>query len=313
MILVVSVNPAVDRTCWLDELKTGAVNRFSEVKNVAGGKGVNVAKVLAKLYEAEQNVSNSFDCPGKKVAITGFAGGATGQFIKEVLHGKGIQCAFVETMAQTRVNTNIITKDGSVTELLEPGEVISETEKTQFMERFEELAKKSELVILSGSLPPGVESDFYAKLIKICHSYHKKVILDSSKGALREGMKAKPDYIKPNEKELETLLERSFSKENTEAEIETAAKMLVGQGIDCVVVSRGEKGIIFVEKNNEEEFVVVKKRPPKIKPVNTVGCGDSAVAALAKGLIEQLSQEKLVEHMIEVSVKNALSMESGEI
>ena len=291
MILTVSLNPAVDRTCELDSLLPGQVNRLEKSTAVAGGKGINVTKVLCK-----------FDMP---VMAMGFLGGGNGTMIENVVSDMGADCAFTRTSAETRMNTNVITKDGSVTEILEPGAAITEEEVYTFLTQYEAMLGEADIVVLSGSLPLGVDVDFYARLITLAHEAGSFVILDSSKEALKEAIQAKPDCIKPNKKELAQLLDRELESEE---DIKQAAKELMEKGIRYVSVSMGEKGLMLFGKEQS-----IKAVPPYIKAVNTVGCGDCVVAALAMGFFEKKPLEEIARQAVCVSAANAMTLENGDI
>lgn len=291
MILTVSLNPAIDNNCEVDTLNLGQVNRLKKSTAVAGGKGVNVTKVL-----------NKFHMP---VLAMGFLGGDSGKKIENTLIDLGIECSFTQTSAKTRINTNIITGDGRVTEILESGERITREEICTFMNQYEAMLMEARIVVLSGSLPQGVTSDFYGKLIERAHHNHCFVILDSSKEALRDALDRKPDCIKPNIAELRELTQKDLKRDD---EIIQAAKELVAKGIKYVVVSMGEKGLCMVSEKG-----VIKAVPPSIEAVNTVGCGDCVVAALAMGFYEKLTMEEMVKSAVGISAANALTLENGDI
>ncbi|MBE5870527.1 MAG: 1-phosphofructokinase [Lachnospiraceae bacterium] len=291
MILTVSLNPAIDRTCELDKLLIGKVNRVQKSTVVAGGKGINVTKVLCK-----------FDMP---VIAMGFLGGEGGNLIENVVNEMGADCTFTRTFSDTRISTNVISADGKVTEILEPGAGITQDEVNTFLEQYKAMLGEADVVVLSGSLPVGVENDFYAKLIELAHEEKSIVIVDSSKEALSEAVKAKPDCIKPNLHELEMLMERPLKNDE---EIKKAAEELLERGVGCVAVSMGAKGLWVFEKSHTYRSV-----PPKIEAVNTVGCGDCVVAALAMGYFEKKDFEEAVRQAVCVSAANALTLENGDI
>lgn len=291
MILTVSLNPAIDKTCEIDAIRTGCVNRLQKATAVAGGKGINVTKVLCK-----------FNMP---VMAMGFLGGSNGAMIESVVNDMGADCTFTRTSAETRINTNIITKDGKVTEILEPGAAITEEEICTFLSQFEAMLGEAEIVVLSGSIPLGVSDDFYAKLIELAHEAGSFVILDSSKEALKEALVSGPDCIKPNRMELEALMEREIKDDS---DIRAAAGELLEKGIGCVAVSDGAKGLWIFNKDK-----CVQAIPPKIEAVNTVGCGDCVVAALAMGFYEKKDIEEIAGQAVCISAANAMTFENGDI
>lgn len=291
MILTVSCNPAIDKTYNTSNVMIGQVNRMRDLVSIPGGKAVNVTKVLRQ-----------FDA---HVTATGFIGGYTGEFIEEQLRDMGVNTSFTTIRGLTRSNMNIIGDDGYVTEILEPGPKILSFEREDFMDRFRELVKISEYVVLSGSLTEGLSEDFYAKLIKICNESGSKAFLDASGEPLKRGIEAVPYCIKPNRRELEYAVGKKLT---TEAEIIQAAYEYVKNGISKVVVSMGDKGILQITKTK-----VIKAVPPHIKKVNTVGCGDCVVAAMILGMIQGLEDEDIMKFAAGVSAANATTLESGMI
>ena len=291
MITTVTLNPAVDKTYTAARLLLGQVNRMDSVKNIAGGKGINVSKVLRQ-----------YDYPVKAL---GFMGGYTGRFIEDYAKEIGIQCHFTHVKGETRSSINILSQDGYVTEVLEPGPTISEAELADFLQDFDREISDSKLVILSGSAPAGVPSSIYGELIQRSKKQGKKVLLDTSGPLLREGVAAKPFMIKPNVKELEILADRRLK--NLE-EIADAAVFLNRQGIEHILVSMGAKGLLYVREGE-----VIHAKAPKIRAVNTVGCGDSTVAAFAMALESSLSGESMLKLCIGISAANASTLESAVI
>lgn len=291
MILTVTINPALDKTYNTGSLMIGQVNRMKDLTNIPGGKGVNVTKVLRQF--------------GVDVTATGFVGGYTGEFIVDALGQMGVETAFTTIRGTTRTNMNIIGEDGYVTELLEPGPSVIAYEKDQFLDQFQRLVPKSECVVLSGSLVDGVGEDFYAKLIEICNEHDVKAFLDTRGEPLKKGIEAKPYCIKPNRKELEYAVGKKLA---TEAEVIQAAYGFIRQGVKKVVVSLGDKGLLQITKNK-----VIKAVPPRIKSVNTVGCGDCVVASMVLGLIQDMGEEETLRLAASVSAANATTLESGII
>lgn len=291
MILTVSCNPAIDKTYNTSNVMIGQINRMRDLVSIPGGKAVNVTKVLRQ-----------FDA---HVTATGFVGGYTGEFIEEELRDMGVNTSFTTIRGLTRSNMNIIGDDGYVTEILEPGPKILSFEREDFMDRFRELVKISEYVVLSGSLTEGLPEDFYAKLIKICNEQGAKAFLDASGEPLKKGIEAVPYCIKPNRRELEYAVGKKLS---TEAEIIQAAYEYIKAGVVKVVVSMGNKGLLQITKTK-----VIKAVPPKIKKVNTVGCGDCVVAAMILGMIQGLNDEDTMKFAAGVSAANATTLESGMI
>lgn len=291
MILTVTLNPAVDKTYTTEELFPGHVNRMKTMTNIPGGKGINVSKILCQ-----------YNCP---VTATGFLGGYTGRWIHSELTRKGIDCQFVEVAGETRSSMNIIAENGYVTEILEPGPRIEPEEKMVFLQKYRSLAEKSELIVLSGSIAPGLPTDIYRELIFIAGEYDKKVLLDTSGEMLDEGISAGPYLVKPNRKELEYLAGHRLK---TREELIKAAENLLLKGITYVAVSVGEKGLYLISREKK-----LFAPAPKIHVMNTVGCGDSAVASFARSIQLGRTPEEMLRKAAAVAASNAVTMESGSV
>lgn len=295
MIATITLNPAVDKTLNASRIVSGAVNRIEKVTNMAGGKGINVAKVLRQF--------------GYEVKTLGFLGGYTGTFIAKNINEMGAVDCFTRVAGETRTSINVITEEGYITELLEPGPTVSEEELDIFTKNYIEGIKDCDIVVLSGSVPKGVPTDIYAKLIDIAKEDGKKVLLDTSGEYLKQGIKALPYMIKPNMKELETLLGKRI---HGMQEVAESASFLNDQGIENVLVSMGSRGILYSKKidGKIEQYYVMA---PSIRVINSVGSGDSAVAAFAMSVLEGRDNEATVRHCVAISVANALSLENGVI
>lgn len=289
MIVTVSLNPAVDKTCRLREMKPGEVNRMDVSVSVAGGKAVNVTKVLRR-----------FRIP---VAAVGFLGGAGGELIGEAMEKLGVECHFTKIAGGTRTSTNVLEENGRVTELLEPGPVISEKELGNFLKQFTGCLENCELAVLSGSLPAGVPADIYGKLTELCHMAGCRVVLDSSGEALRKGIQAGPDIVKPNRRELEYLAGRPLGSRE---EIEGAARKLLDAGVGRVVASLGGEGLLWVDAR---QVRFQEARPVRV--VNTVGCGDTVAASLCMSELAGDDAVTALAKAAAMAAANASTEESG--
>lgn len=291
MILTVTLNPAVDKTCETAELIKGQVNRMRSSFSVAGGKGVNVAKVLRQM-----------DCPA---AATGFLGGYSGRMIEDALAGLGVVCRFIHISGETRSSVNILADTGYVTEILEPGPVITEGEQQGFLREFMHILPEYELVVLAGSVPGGVPEDIYFTLTELCRKAGKKVFLDTSGPFLREGVKGRPYLIKPNRRELEFLSGRPLRSREDIAE---EAGRLVEAGISKVIVSMGDKGLLYVDKGQ-----TLYQPAMEVEAVNTVACGDTVVASLCMSELSGDTPGTALRKAAALSAANAATRESAVI
>lgn len=292
MILTITLNPAVDISYKLEHFSLDTVNRVDHVSKTAGGKGLNVARVLQQLDE--------------DVATSGFLGGSLGDFIRSQIESLGIQDFFVQIGDETRNCIAVIHK-GKQTEILESGPVIADKEAMLFLEKFTDYVQQAEIVTLSGSLPKGLSADFYVEMVKIATQNGAQVLLDSN-GALLDATLAsghKPYFIKPNEQELADLVgEQSMD----ETQIRTALTSALFADIPWIVVTLGADGAIV--KHGDTFY---KARAPKIEAVNPVGSGDSVVAGFAAGLSRGLRDEDLIKFGLSMGVLNAMEEKTGHI
>lgn len=289
MITTVTLNVAIDKLYRVDEFQTGEVTRVRECTATAGGKGLNVARVASIV--------------GEQVVATGFVGGHSGQYVEEMLQKDGIHGDFVHVYGESRTCINIIDNNGKSTELLEPGVTVTEQDKREFKKKFQQVIRGSNVVVMSGSMPIGCDSQFYAELIELAKSNGKQVILDTSGENLKQGIRAHPTMIKPNKDEIKALLGVDV---NSKEDVISAATSLHNEGIPYVVVSMGKHGAIVVCDEG-----VFEGNPPDVKVVNTVGCGDSMVAAFAVSLVRGYAMEEALQFALAVSSANAMCKQTG--
>jgi 1-phosphofructokinase family hexose kinase len=171
----------------------------------------------------------------------------------------------------TRANVALVEPDGTTTKINEPGPVLSASELEALIAGAEAtLTQHPSWLVGSGSLPPGVEDDFYAALVGRCRTAGVSVAIDSSGPSLRLAVEAGPDLIKPNLEELEELVGRSL---NTLGETLDAGVDLVAHGVGTVVVSLGGRGALLVSRTQVAHAVA-----PVSSPRSTVGAGDALLA-----------------------------------
>jgi len=262
-VLTVTLNAALDVTYNARRFVWGDQNRVEAVHRRAGGKGVNVARVLEQL--------------GVGALVTGFAGGPTGEAIRRSLQAGGFQERLLEITAESRSTVVTVSEaDGLVTTFDEPGPTVSSTEWERFLVLFDELVRGRRVVALSGSLSQGLPEDAYRRLAEVAARHGVPAILDSSGRALTAGLGGRPAVVKPNLKEL---LEASGAEE-TRGDVLAAARELQRRGAEAVVVSMGKEGLRAVTADGDWQAV-----PPEVRG-NPIGAGDTAVAALIAGLIE---------------------------
>lgn len=293
MILTVTMNPSVDISYPLKKLELDTVNRISDVRKEAGGKGLNVSRVI-KLA-------------GEEVMATGLIGGLLGEYITRHLDNMGIKHNFYQIAQESR-NCIAILHEGLQTEILESGPVVTEQEQKQFIEHFAGLIEKSETVTLSGSLPVGIPQNYYQTLIRIAHSKNKKILLDCSGESLRNVITGPdlPYLIKPNKQELEQLTDQSLDVDSPKTFINMISSHKELQKIPWIVVSLGKNGAFA---RIEGHYFTVKI--PEIDVINAVGSGDSAIAGLAIGISNHGSPEDTLKRAMAFGMLNAMEPQTG--
>ncbi|WP_333595271.1 1-phosphofructokinase [Anaerospora hongkongensis] len=267
-IVTITLNPALDHTVHIPQFQTGEVNRAQQQRIDPGGKGINVAKVVRAL--------------GYPVAVTGFLGQDNSKVFNEYFQRKAIDNFFVEVTGAARVNIKIVDEhNGQVTEINFPGLISTSPDLAKLTGVMRRLTDDRQYFVISGSLPQGLPDTIYGQLIEILKGQRVKVLLDSSGAALREGIKALPDAIKPNLEELSQLMGKSLEKEN---DIRKAIAELLAGGIKQVVVTLGSQGAIIADKEQ-----TLRVRPPAVIAKSTVGAGDALVAGFVVGQTRGLS------------------------
>ena len=291
MILTVTLNTSIDKLYLMESVQPETVMRVKEVHNTAGGKGLNVSRVAAKLQEP--------------VIAAGFTGGFNGQYLESLLSSPLIRCAFTHVAGETRSCINCWDlSDNRSTEYLEPGEPVTSEEVARFLSDFIVLLPGADVVTISGSMPKGVPEDLYCELIRRCRSAGIPVLVDTSGSRLVAAAGEKPTLIKPNEDEIVQLTGQPFSGPE---ETVSALKKLQQSGIRYVVLSLGAEGALLVCEEG-----VFRGRPPKITPRNTVGCGDSMLAGFAVAFARHLPAADAFRMALAVSAASALSLLTGD-
>lgn len=266
MILSVTLNPSVDRILYIDRLSPFDTNRVQKHETDAGGKGVNVARVVSEL--------------GCEAVASGFLGGGTGAFVRSVLSREGVRSEFIEIDGDTRLN--IAVEDGSgkpPTTFNETGPNISDEDQQALLSRIAELGKSADYVAMGGSLPPGVEQNAFARILSIVGG--NKCIVDADGEALRLAIQARPFLVKPNESEAERLLNGRIDSLD---EGLAAAGEIRKMGAEIAIVSMGEAGAAM--SSPEGDYVGTS---PKVKPVSTIGSGDSLIGGFLFALTNGMS------------------------
>lgn len=260
MIITVTLNAAIDRTLSVPNFRPGRRHRTVDTQTMAGGKGVNVARALKHL--------------GQPVIATGFAGGPTGTRIVEQLTDESILTDFVRIREESRTNLSVVDPTtGEQTEVNERGAMVTSREMELFHDKLLYLSRGAEVVVFAGSLPPGVEPDAYASLIRELRKRGLTTVVDTDGEPLRLAVRAEPDVVSPNVLEAEELVGHEF---NDDEDRVIAVREMVGLGAKEAIMTV-ENGC-FASIPTETGPHLVQARVEPREPVASVGSGDAFLA-----------------------------------
>jgi tagatose 6-phosphate kinase len=289
VIVVVSLNPALDITHEVSDPDWKGVNRPHAVHVRPGGKGVNVARTLAAL--------------GADVTLLGLAGGPSGAELTGLLAGSGISVRLTAIRAETRRTFTVVDAGSGEAALFnEPGPPVSDGEYASLVAAYQEAAACAAVVVLSGSLPRGVPESAYAELIAAARVMSVPVILDTSGAALAAGAAARPALVKPNVAELAEVTGRKPPLADPE-EVAKAARELGS----AVVVSLGPDGVLASTEDGSW-----LARPGEVVRGNPTGAGDALVAGLADAFAGGISWPERLRHAVALGAASVAAPAAGE-
>lgn len=294
-VLCVSVSPGLDRQLRLPAFSVGDVNRAIHAVPLPGGKAAHVAMALKAL--------------GANPIWIGFLGGAIGTEVAAGLRALGIETFEIETSASTRVNLEIIEDSGRITEILEPGSPPSAGEQSEMLRTLSDgLAShwKGALVSFSGSLPAGTDPSFYVSLIEAAKNSGTSVFLDTSGQSLQAGITAHPDFVKPNRDEAKPFLNAASGGA---ADFIRGTKHLIERGARSAAITLGADGMIWREANGD----LWTAKPPRLKAITTVGCGDATLAGFAFAALQGWTGERGLRFAAACGAANCLAQFEGRI
>ena len=269
MITTVTLSPCIDKTAELSRLEHSKINRAENIRLDPGGKGINVCLALAALKSQTAALLLNFD---------------GGDIITSALDREGIEYCEVKCPGRIRTNLKIYERDTRQTvEINEQNPTVPQKALVRMTELVRQYAKKSEILVLSGSIPAGVPSDIYKTLSEAAKAENPavKTVLDAEGTPLLEGLKASPYLIKPNVEELERTFGLCLSGEESIAAL--SRRIIAEYGVCVVLVSMGDRGALAVTKCD-----FVREGVPQIVAKSAQGAGDAMVAgacyAIRKGL-----------------------------
>lgn len=290
-VLTMTLNPCIDRTIYFQTFKQGATNYVDDSIEEAAGKGINASIGLAHIHVP--------------VKALGFAYTDRARCLYKKLETEKIPYAFIELPGRMRVNQKLFDlSTREMTECNERGQSVDKTDVEKLLSLLAEELNDAAILVLSGSVPPGVDKDIYAVMIRMAHEKGVKTVLDASGELLIEGCKEKPYLIKPNKEEfiaafLTDVIVRKdgISAVAVEKKMKEKAEELVVSGIGKVCISLGAEGMLLVDENS------IQRYPAKTADIKSLqGAGDAMVAGLCKAIYE--NEEK---NMAEYALKMAAS------
>lgn len=284
LITTVTCNTAIDKIYRPARIRTGKLLRVEEAAVLPGGKGINAARVLRRL--------------GQPVLATGFVAGFNGAWLRHQLDKEGITHDFIEVEGETRLAITIPDPDGRrQTEILESGPTITGDDEVALLGTVGQWARQSRAVALCGSLPPGASADLYLRLAEAVQAYGVPVALDTSGEPLKEGLKARPFLVKPNQDEFLGL---AGPLRGWRALRQAAEEWSARSGAEWFIVTLGEKGALAIHRaiqpgmpgwwsaaavsgHESGEPEIFRIGPSRVRPVKTVGSGDSFLGGFLAG------------------------------
>lgn len=272
LIVTLTLNPAIDRNVQADRLVFEDRAYILSTSETAGGRGINASIVI-----------HAFNAPTKAIACSG---GKTGKRFEALLADSGFPTHIVRIRHNIRANLTIVDKQGLAVKLNERGPHIQASELARVEKTVAENLEGASWLMICGSLPPSVPSDFYARLIRLAQKAGVKTLLDTDGDALIHGLDAGPSAVAPNQAEAERLLNRALL---TQAHFRDAAQRIVAMGAESVILSLGSRGAVGACGTR-----LVEAMPPNVHAVCPIGSGDALAAAFVWALSEGHSFDEAV-------------------
>ncbi len=273
-IIAFTMNPAIDKSSSVENVIAERKLYCKPPRFEPGGGGVNVSRAIKKL--------------GGESRLIYPAGGYTGNRLKDLLEEEGISHRPVPIEGTTRESLVVLEEStGQQFRFGMPGPVLQNEEWERCLHELSVIRPQPDFLVASGSLPPGVPSDFYARVARIGKDQGARVIIDTSGGALSQALQEGVYLIKPNYREFRDLVGQDM-KEESQIEAE-AVKMAKSGRCEILIISLGAAGALLVTKDVTEHI-----RPPTIPIVSKVGAGDSMVAGTVLSLARGKTQRNSV-------------------
>lgn len=291
-ILTTTLNPAVDKTVYVSGFKIGYDFREIDSRIDAGGKGINVSKVLRLLRVPAM--------------ATGFTGGPDGYFIKQELTGKKINFNFVTIKGNSRTSTTYIdTESNRITRVIGKGPTVTDRELTAFSNKYQRLLKHSAYTVLSGRNISGAPEDYYAWLVQKSRRNNIPVILDTSGKSFFNAVKKNPWMIKPNIEEAQELLQDRL---DSIRKMKSALECFYNLGVKIIALTLAGRGSIVYNGRDFYQITV-----PRVKSRSPVGCGDSFIAGFLSAVYKKKTLIDAITTASACGTANAMTIGPGVI
>ncbi|MBI3678463.1 MAG: 1-phosphofructokinase family hexose kinase [Proteobacteria bacterium] len=286
-VVTLTMNPAVDASTTVDQVVPFHKLRCTPARRDAGGGGINVARVLKRL---NQDASAIFT-----------AGGALGLLLRQLVAREDVNGIAIDIAGDTREDFSAFEKDtGKQFRFVLPGPSVNESEQAACLSALQRALPAAQFLVASGSLPPGVASDFYARVARAAKKAETKFILDTAGPALKDALKEGAYLIKPSLREFRQLV--GGDVEETGACVKAARALIEKKGAEIVLLSLGERGAIAVSRD-----AAYRAEAPKVTAVSTVGAGDSFLGAAVASLVEGKSLQETLRHGVAAGTAALLS------
>lgn len=285
-VLIASPNPAIDKTVVVPGFSLGNIHRPRQVVQLAGGKGLNVARTIKTL--------------GYKARTCLLLGGHCGAWIEDELEREGIAARAVWAAGETRTCLSILDPDSSsLTELYEDGSPITTQDWDCFESLVAEELDSAEMVTCSGSLPPGAPPDGFARLVRMSRTRSAPACVDTYGEPLRLALDSMPDLVKVNASEASEVMGQPIS---TVAAAAAAARQLVTRGMQVVIITLGKAGAIAASQEG-----VWFAAPPPVQARSPVGCGDALLGGVVSRLMQRETLPEALGFGVAVAAANTLT------
>jgi 6-phosphofructokinase 2 len=271
-VVTITLNPTIDMATSVGRLTPVRKLRCTAARRAPGGGGINVARVILKL--------------GGNVTAIFPMGGATGQLLRHMVDTSGIRSIAFPTADESRVSFTVVENEtGDEYRFVLPGPSLSDSEWRQCMQELSGLPNKPDTLVMSGSLPPGVPDDFYARIARVAKEWDARLVLDTSGPALAAALTEKLFLIKPNLRELRELTGQPLEDEKSWL---VACRALIETGnVAVVALTLGGQGALLIT-----DHAALRATAPPIKAVSAVGAGDSFLGAMVWALSIGLELEE---------------------